>query len=648
MSNHSGIVHFGCSVALTYYRYKISPICLYFLSTIFQSKVSSHHHYTRSSRSHLLSRDVLVRHWAICKDRVKSGNDIPKLSQKRRGKKRQSCLPCHKLKRACNLKSPCNECAKRNIECIFTPLIREDTLNSNGDPSLQLMVSDVPTDPTLDTEVPLPDFSPLSMNDQPYPSFCMPDPIVNSWDCGHGDNLQLTLNSIPRSLASPSCPIWSQKLAFLAQFTRNTGLAASFDCGDVQLRQQLVLTFASGLSWIDSQPSDLQTTSPQQPLDQLDHQQNFRGDFSQLSEFPTVLEISTSWSKSNSTFSTADSKYSFSSSTDRMGRLWREWSGDPLAIKTHEIVVGIKRAVLNKRRKSCIALTWSVLLEEVCYHFFAPSNLKSFLMAFYSIWEPNWPAFHMATFNVADAPSTLIAGMALIGACLMPDHISQNAAVPWFEAVEEWVFDDDNFCEDPIEHETDDTKIRSRLDAVRAAYCVVLYQTWEGSEESKRRIRRTRYTHLINVSRSVGYSNACHGDLKRYVNEGPTLSNWRRFSLKEETIRTLTYVFLLDCAYGIFNNTAPRMVVHELQMELSSPEHIFQAKTPQSWFERVETWAESDIGRSRILVSDAVKVICDETLSPVTFQMFLQMTLLNFFTLIHGKNLSECFGCSFN
>ena len=518
-------------------------------------------------------------------------------------------------------------------------MIREDASNLNGDPSLQLVASDVPTDSTLDIGVPLPDFSPLPINDQPLPNFCIPGPTVNSWDYGHNDNLQLTFNSIPRSLASPPCPIWSQKLAFLAQFTRSTGLAVSFDCGDVQLRRHLVLTFASGLSWIDSQSSDLQTTSLQQPLDQLDLQQLFR-DSSQLSEFPTVWEVSASSSKPNSTISIADSKFPFSSSTDRMGSLWREWSGDPLAIKTHEIVVGIKRAVLNKRRKSCIALTWSTLLEEVCYRFFAPSNLKTFLMAFYSIWEPNWPAFHMATFNVADAPSTLIAGMALIGACLMPDHISQNAAVPWFEAVEEWVFDDDNFCEDPMEHDTDDTKIRSKLDAIRAAYCVVLYQTWEGSEESKRRIRRTRYTHLINVSRSIGYSNACHDDLKRYVNEGPTLSNWKQFSLKEEIIRTLTYVFLLDCAYGIFNNTAPRMVVHELQMELSSPEHIFQAKTPQSWYERMKTWAESDIGQSRMLISDAVKVICDENLSPETFQMFLQMTLLNFFTLIHGENPS--------
>jgi hypothetical protein len=43
---------------------------------------------------------------------------------------------------------------------------------------------------------------------------------------------------------------------------------------------------------------------------------------------------------------------------------------------------------------------------------------------------------------------------------------------------------------------------RNRVQALQAAYMVCLYQNWEGSDASKRRIRRYRFAALVSVSAS--------------------------------------------------------------------------------------------------------------------------------------------------
>lgn len=95
-----------------------------------------------------------------------------------------------------------------------------------------------------------------------------------------------------------------------------------------------------------------------------------------------------------------------------------------------------------------------------------------------------------------------------VGACVSPDRADNDDAKMWFNCVEEMVFTDDDFCSDmePPAVSDIDTPVytpenRLKLQALQAAYHVCLYQNWEGSDPSKRRIRRHRFSTVVSVRR---------------------------------------------------------------------------------------------------------------------------------------------------
>ena len=78
----------------------------------------------------------------------------------------------------------------------------------------------------------------------------------------------------------------------------------------------------------------------------------------------------------------------------------------------------------------------------------------------------------------------------------------------WFNCVEEMVFTDDDFCSDTepsspgseVSQPANVLASRRKLQALQAAYIVCLYQNWEGTDASKRRIRRFRFSTVVSVS----------------------------------------------------------------------------------------------------------------------------------------------------
>ena len=90
---------------------------------------------------------------------------------------------------------------------------------------------------------------------------------------------------------------------------------------------------------------------------------------------------------------------------------------DPLAIKTHQILLNIKEVVTVKPRNSVVELEWSTVLEQACMQFFSPRNLRKFLALYWQIWHPNVNFVHRSTFEPVKAKSILVAAMALIGMC---------------------------------------------------------------------------------------------------------------------------------------------------------------------------------------------------------------------------------------
>lgn len=101
--------------------------------------------------------------------------------------------------------------------------------------------------------------------------------------------------------------------------------------------------------------------------------------------------------------------------------------------------------------------------------------------------------------------------------------------------------------------------------------------------------------------------------------------------------RTFIYIFLLDSAFVIFNNSPPRLVVPELKMDLACPEPCFQATSSEECFIQLHSWNAVRASGQRLDVSLAVEIICQGQISDEDQAVFSALSILNMFTIVTGK-----------
>ncbi|KAK4949702.1 hypothetical protein LTR10_011543 [Elasticomyces elasticus] len=272
----------------------------------------------------------------------------------------------------------------------------------------------------------------------------------------------------------------------------------------------------------------------------------------------------------------------------------RQWLSDPLSLKSHEIITSIKDVVLQKSKNSCVDLSWSNTAEQCCLQFFSPRNIRRYSYFYWAIWHPNVNIVHKATFNSASSKPELVAAMAVMGACVSPESSDREAAKRWFNCVEEMVFSLDDLCDDSLLSTSNENgemqQWRGKLRALQAAYMVCLYQNWEGTHWSKRRIRRYRYSTMVAAVRDILH-NARHPN---YRQQNLCDFSFKSFAVTEELIRVCLWIFLLDTAFVIFNNLPPRMVIREMQISTAKPEACFQAMTAEECFHSLAQEQQDD------------------------------------------------------
>ena len=180
---------------------------------------------------------------------------------------------------------------------------------------------------------------------------------------------------------------------------------------------------------------------------------------------------------------------------------------DLLAQKCSEIRDLLREVCTIKPRNSPVDLTWSLSVDEACTEFFSPWRVHLYLGFFWTVWHPNVNFVHRATFNAGTAKATIAAAMTVIGAAVSPDRDDNEQARRWFNAVEEMVFVDDDFCSGM--NDSSSFPSLSRIQSLQAAYIVCLYQNWEGTEFSKARIRRFRYSTVVAVGARDSRQDVC-------------------------------------------------------------------------------------------------------------------------------------------
>ncbi|KAM3419620.1 hypothetical protein BST61_g2958 [Cercospora zeina] len=517
-------------------------------------------------------RDVLVRHLKTCKAKPNTKAALDVIAVHQRGRKRKSCDACIRQKKGCNGTQPCLPCVHRKQTCIYTD---KPGPNPNAATSSRSEVEQWlqrTQDGAGGSEWNLEDATPGSMASEHAAAKPLGWPSIGSF-----------------SESSPGSHSNMYDMTDGAQIP-----ASATNLGDWNLEPNVRrLEFLSNFTDTKGLASSFDCGSPEQRaifIDCLDSQ-------------------------------------NIEPQLDRI-----------LAEKSHNIVTAIEHnsELLTRRRASDVR--WPDSLKTACCEFFAPSQLHSHLAAYWALWHPNCPIIHKPTFTVFESPPMLLAVMALLGACLSPVPGHRESALLWFDPIEEWVFSAPELTDDPLRIEPSDQNsnaLRERLDALRAAYCVILLQTWEGAEAAKRRARRSRYTDIIGVFRSVCNDDISHGDLSRYMQGPSRVEAWKEFAVKEELIRTLTYVVLLDAAYVIFNNTPPRMAAGEARFSLSCPESCFQADNVQAWTDAIQPWALSELGRRQPPVHQVISMLWADSLSDADEILLRSTSSLNLFILVH-------------
>ncbi len=414
--------------------------------------------------------DVLKRHLKTCDGQANGASATPT--------KRRACDRCVLHKKACSSGQPCQNCQKRSLSCSYsvasnTVLPEEDTILTGSQGPLGNEASML-SEKSGSISFNFGDRAFEHFDEGPFgifPDFDLSDFPGTNWM----DIINLnTENQAPRGPHASCVNNHEYSFPFLYSFTSQTGFVSSFDCGSSTQREEVLAAVLRPLAL---------------------------GERRHVPEWPTSM--------------TNESRYS--------GPLVMRPSSQfpclnhPLSLKTQEITFLVKEVVTVKPRNSAVAMTWSSSLEERCSVFFSPMNLQKYLELYWAIWHPNVNFVHRPTFNPIVCKSILLASMALIGecysfpvgpsltvpgACVSPDPADIEAAKTWFNCIEEMVFIDDDFCSDTLCTDTapfNPLLNRRKIEALQAAYMVVLFQNWEGTDASKRRMRRYRYSNIVSV-----------------------------------------------------------------------------------------------------------------------------------------------------
>ncbi|OJJ31300.1 hypothetical protein ASPWEDRAFT_45253 [Aspergillus wentii DTO 134E9] len=263
--------------------------------------------------------------------------------------------------------------------------------------------------------------------------------------------------------------------------------------------------------------------------------------------------------------------------------------------------------------------------------FFSKENILRLLDIFWNRWYPHCPFMHKPTFDVRSCPAILLMTMVLMGGCTSSANADSIMARSLLDIAEGIIFSQPMLSMNATA--SGDENIVA-IPLLQATYMICIIQKWEGNDESKIRIQRDRFTRFVSATRAMGLSGATHG----HSTLPPDFDDmqWRAWIQKEEAIRTFNYVFLLDSAFVIFHNSVPRMVLQEMEIDLTCPESWFQASSPGNFISAVHS--NPGISDKSISLVDSVRRLCTD--DPNQDIYFLDgASKLNFFTIataLHG------------
>ena len=358
--------------------------------------------------------------------------------------------------------------------------------------------------------------------------------------------------TVPRPLQPTAIRPRSSPLNFLFNFTTSKGIASAFNFAFVNSRHKSQRYIAppniSSESGYQEQNSPYMTSLP-------DVDQVFLNNIVNANTFETLDSRGGSWSLLASGPAYSPDLPDMTVQVDSGDTLYSEQGqpsqrlhisgflndlADPIFLRTRAIWLHLRESSLKVRpntRVYSLEQPTDVSRSARCLEFFSPANLKSFIDIFWDDWYPHCPIIHRPSFNISRASDALLMVMALTGAALSPRRDDAELAREWFDSAEQFAFqelsglnelEEDNVCN---QH-----SMQTDLSTLQASFLMCCLQNWEGNKEAKTRIRRQRYSSLIEAARTIGFGNATHEGGKAWSGSGSSFE-WSRFTNIEEMIR---------------------------------------------------------------------------------------------------------------
>ncbi|PMD33322.1 hypothetical protein L207DRAFT_608000, partial [Hyaloscypha variabilis F] len=566
-------------------------------------------------------RDVLRKHLRGCSLRVHREVAMPEPLPV--GKKATSCDQCAQTKKRCDRKFPCSSCTTKHFVCTYerqtsaanqTPAIAEEAPHpsiEDEDYSSDLEVNyDFADDLDSSVQFSLPNFPDAEWLDLDWNApftFQVPKDITihsepRSRDLGH-NQLQLSCNPqyLLHSTTKPQ-----PSFDFLLNFTQKSstgGIKSVFNYKRCRLpRTSTCHVFQDSSRHHGASPENLMSGL------QDSYQPGCTSSQSAMSLYRDQNRVS---------------PISLIESLD-----------DPMFVQSKAIWDSFRVSRIRSAQIALQPVYDPDRADERCLHFFRPEHLRKFTRLFWDEWYPHCPILHKPTFDVLSAPVLLLVPMTIIGACMSPKDDEVALAKEWLEFAEELVFSSALLSAEPVER-TASVADAPPLRIIQAAYITCIMLNWEGSDTMKRRVRHHHFAAVVSAVREIGLATSNHYPLD-FVDANNF--SWHEFVKREETIRTFTYVFLLDTAFVIFNNTPPRMVLHEMNLEMPASESCFQAGNASDCYNHWHAHVSHQFaipGSMPLLQGEAISILMRDNYDEHSLR-FANLSILSLFTLVAG------------
>ncbi|KAJ8065859.1 hypothetical protein OCU04_004963 [Sclerotinia nivalis] len=208
--------------------------------------------------------------------------------------------------------------------------------------------------------------------------------------------------------------------------------------------------------------------------------------------------------------------------------------------------------------------------EEVKNVLLTVPNLVDFTRLYFDHWHPNCPIIHLPTYNLETVSLPLLFAVFLIGAAYSSPRDTASLAVECGTLCEEFVFE--NYEVKSILRTEQGFERPTSLQTVQAAFLVAVLQTWQNGPEARKRMRKKRYSDIVTMARTLGYTSS-----KNMYATGIYPFNWLGYVEAEARTRAMAMIYLIDCHYTMFHGYPPRLMVSEMVGDIPSSDEAYAA-----------------------------------------------------------------------